>query len=290
MTCDNAGPVRIARELPEDVLAIARSDSRGVPLAGRAAEMRGLRLAGYRDPSVGRIFEGHVNGAQLVARCGNDAQRERLERDLCDGHTFAVWNTQDSDVLRLEPAADGRFVLRGAKTWASGAGTITRALVTAVLPDGSLQMCVVPMERARVTIDRSAWQPMGMERSDSFRVDFDGVELSPDDFVGKPGDYEAQPWFGGGALRFLGAHAGILERLESESIAYLIERGRTGDTLQQMRAAQIRVAVRTCRLWLDAGVAAWVGFDGDPSAANAEDVMHVCRYGPGGDRTSVARR
>ncbi len=275
MTNDSAGPVEITRELPEDVLGVARSDARGVPLAGRVAEMHALRLAGYRDPSVGRIFEGHVNGAQLVARCGNDEQRERLDRDLSAGHVFAVWNTQDADVLRLELVAGGQFALHGAKTWASGAGTITRALVTAALPDGSLQMCVVPMDGVRVTIDRSVWQPMGMERSDSFRVDFEGVELSASDCIGKPGDYEAQPWFGGGALRFLGAHVGILERLESESISYLIELGRTGDTLQQMRAAQIRVAIRTCRLWLDAGVASWIRFDLEPSAANADDVMHV---------------
>jgi alkylation response protein AidB-like acyl-CoA dehydrogenase len=275
MTNDTAEHVPIIRDLPEELLRAARSDDGGVPLVGRVGEMRALRLAGYHEPSVGRIFEGHVNGAQLVARCGTAEQRERLERDLSDGHTYAVWNTQDADGLRLEPIAGGRYVLRGAKTWASGAGTITRGLVTAGLPDGTLQMCVVPMDRARVEIDRSTWQPMGMERSDSFRVDFDGVELSSDDLVGKPGDYEAQPWFSGGALRFLGAHVGVMERLESEAIAYLIDRGRGGDILQQMRAAQIRVAVRTSRLWLDAGVASWIRFDAQPSPVTADDVLEV---------------
>jgi alkylation response protein AidB-like acyl-CoA dehydrogenase len=274
MTKDSAESVQLLRDLPEEVLRAARSDTRGVPVVGRVDEMRALRLAGYHEPSVGRIFEGYVNGVQLIARCGTDSQREQLERDLSDGHSYGVWNTQDADGLRLEPV-NGSFVLRGAKTWASGAGTITRAVVTAAWPDGSLQICVVPMDRVRVTIDRSAWQPLGMERSDSFRVDFGGVELSSDDVIGKPGDYEAQPWFSGGALRFLGVHAGILERLESEATTYLIERRRNGDTLQQMRAAQTRVAVSTSTLWLDAGVASWVRFDADPSPANANDVMEV---------------
>ncbi|HEY1680405.1 MAG TPA: hypothetical protein VGF98_02050 [Candidatus Tumulicola sp.] len=216
-----------------------------------------------------------MNGVQLIARCGTDEQRERLERDISDGHIFAVWNTQDADGLRLEPVVDSTFVLRGAKTWASGAGTITRALVTSALPNGSLQMCVVPMDRVQVTIDRSAWLPMGMERSDSFRVVFDGVELTLDDFIGKPGDYEAQPWFAGGALRFIGVHVGILERLECEALAYLIDRNRHGDSLQQMRAAQIRVAIRTSRLWLDAGIESWMQFDADPSQVNADNVMEV---------------
>jgi alkylation response protein AidB-like acyl-CoA dehydrogenase len=272
MTDDTAKTVDITRDLPEELLRAARSDARGTPVVGRAEEMRALRMAGRQDPSAGRLFEGHVNGVQLIARCGTREQRERLERDLSDGHTYAVWNTQDSDGVRLEPL-DGRvFVLRGAKTWASGAGTITRGLVTAALPDGTLQMCVVPMDNVRVAIDRSGWRPMGMERSNSFRVDFDGVQLSPDDLVGKPGDYEAQPWFGGGALRFLGVHVGILERLESESLAYLVDRKRQDDTLQQVRAAQIRVAVRTSRLWLDAGVASWMRFDDDPSPAKANAV------------------
>jgi alkylation response protein AidB-like acyl-CoA dehydrogenase len=262
------------RELPEALLRVARADARGVPVAGRVAEIDALRQAGRADPSVGRIFEGHMNGAQLVARYGTDRQRQRLSQDLSDGHTFAVWNTQDADGVHLE-AIDGRFKLRGAKTWASGAGTITRAVITGALPDGRLQMCLVPMDRVQVAIDRSAWLPMGMERSDSFRVVFDGVELSAKDLIGEPGEYEAQPWFGGGALRFLAVHVGILERLESETLAYLIERGREGDILQQMRAAQIRVAVRTSRYWLDAGVVAWMRFDDEGSRVNERNVMDV---------------
>jgi alkylation response protein AidB-like acyl-CoA dehydrogenase len=267
-------PIEITRDLPDVVLRIARSDARGVPLVGRKAEMDALRQAGNHEPSAGRIFEGHVNAAQLVARCGTDEQRERLERDLAGGHVFGVWNTQDTDGVRLEDAGDV-FVLRGAKTWASGAGTITRALITALPPNGLLQMCLVPMDRVPATIDRSAWQPMGMERSDSFRVVFDGVKLSSDDLIGKPQDYEAQPWFSGGALRFLAVHTGILERLEAEATTYLVERNRHSDSLQQMRAAQVRVANRTSRQWLDAGVESWMRFDAEPSQTNANDVLEV---------------
>jgi alkylation response protein AidB-like acyl-CoA dehydrogenase len=265
---------RSAFVFDDDLSRVAYSDARGVPLDGRAAEMAALQAAGYREPSLGRIYEGHVNGAQLVARCGTDAQRERLERDLADGHVFGVWNTQDENGVRIAHAGDG-YVLRGAKTWASGAGSITRALITAAWPDGTLQMCVVPMDRVRVTIDRSAWEPMGMERSDSFRVDFDSVKLSSDDLIGKPGAYEEQPWFFGGALRFLAVHTGIMERLQNETMTYLIERNRDADVFQRIRAAQIMVAVQTSRLWLNAGATSWMRFDGDPSPSNAQAILEV---------------
>jgi len=260
--------------LDDGLLRIAHCDAAGVPLAGRAAEIDALREAGRRDPSLGRIYEGHLNGAQLVARFGTAAQRLRLERDLAAGNVFAVWNTQDENGVRIE-ANNGRFTLAGGKTWASGAGSVTRAIVTAAWPDGSLQMCLIPLDRVTVAIDTAGWVPLGMERSDSFRVDFTGVSLESDDLIGMRGDYDRQPWFGGGALRFLAVHAGIVERLAGEAAAFLVERKRAGDAFQQLRAAHNRIAVATCRLWLDAGTAAWEAFDAEPSERNADAVLET---------------
>jgi alkylation response protein AidB-like acyl-CoA dehydrogenase len=255
-------------------LQMARADAAGVALAGRRAEIAALRAMGRREASLGRIFEGHLNAAQLVARYGNPAQRKRLDDDLRAGRIFAVWNTQDEDGLYLDER-DGTLVLRGAKSWTSGAGSIARALVTATRADGSLQMCLVPMERARVTIDASAWNPLGMEASDSFRVDFSGVALDAGALIGAGGDYPRQPWFSGGALRFLAVHAGIVERLAEESARYLVERERQGDPFQRERAARTRVAVRDCLLWLDAGVRAWEAFDAGESEAAAALVLET---------------
>lgn len=42
------------------VLGAAAADERGVPLAGRAAELDELRAAGYRDLVLGRLIEGTV--------------------------------------------------------------------------------------------------------------------------------------------------------------------------------------------------------------------------------------
>lgn len=98
------------------------------PGASRLATV--LRLVGYGSLALGRLYEGHVNALQLVARYGALDQRERLFSDARDGHLFGVWNTEPpGGGLALEEGPDG-MRLTGVKTFASGAGFVTRALVT----------------------------------------------------------------------------------------------------------------------------------------------------------------
>jgi alkylation response protein AidB-like acyl-CoA dehydrogenase len=114
-----------------------------------------------------------------------------------------------------------------------------------------------------------------MHESDSFRVVFDGVILTPADLIGEPGAYERQPWFFGGALRYAAVQTGIVERLAAETVAYLRARGREGDAFQCVRVAEMKIAARTAVQWLDAGAAAWHAFDSEPSERNSADVLDV---------------
>jgi len=266
MLADFAGrPIHLAPPaLDLGLLALALADRRGVPRAGRLVEMAALRRVGAQDPSLGRIYEGHVNAVQLVARSGSDAQHARLEREVSAGHLFGVWNTQDDDPVHIVRSGE-RFTLSGAKTWASGATTVARPIVTAAWPDGTVQMCLVPMERHHPAVDGSAWRPLGMQASQSFRVDFSGVELDAEDLIGRPGDYERQPWFYGGALRFAAVQPGIIERLSTEAANYLLERARDGDPFQRARIGEMRIGVHTALHWIEAGIAAWQAFDASES-------------------------
>ena len=262
-------------DLEPTLQRIARSDAVGIPLVGRSAEIAALRLVGARNPSLGRIFEGHVNGAQLVARFGSPEQHRSSDDAIVGGHVFGVWNTQDdAHALRLHRCGDD-VVLSGGKTWASGAGSISRPLVTAVWPDGGLQLCLLRMDESHARVDKSAWRPLGMNESDSFNVDFTGLKLRKADLIGRPGDYECQPWFFGGALRFAAVQTGIVERLFDETVTYVRERRRDEDAMMRARVAEMRIAVRTAELWLDAGAAAWQRFDAEPSERNAAGVLDV---------------
>ena len=255
------------------LLAAARCDERGVPLAGRRAELDALRAAGAADLAAGRIYEGHVNALQLIGRFGTPAQRARAWADAERGLLFGVWNTQDDDPVRVVDAGS-RIALAGAKSWASGAGgTVLRPIVTARLPGGASQMLVVPLERVAAQVDASAWRPLGMAASDSFRVGFENVVLDADALLGGPGDYERDPWFLGGALRFCAVQCGGLAALLGETARYLAERGRAGDAFQTARVARMRVGLRAALGLLGAGAAAWSAFDADPSEANAAAVV-----------------
>src|ERR1700709_1600173 len=60
-----------------------------------------LRLIGRVDLSLGPLFEGHVNGLQLVATYGSDHQRTEMSRASEAGALFGVWATEPMPGLRI---------------------------------------------------------------------------------------------------------------------------------------------------------------------------------------------
>ena len=127
-----------------------------------------LAAIGRGSLVVGRLYEGHVNALQLIQRFSTPAQRDRAARDAARGHLFGVWNTEAANGLRLVGDADRlRFV--GSKTFASGLGHVSRALVTAARegPAPGWQMILLPTDEHRPREDRAFWKPLGMRSSGS---------------------------------------------------------------------------------------------------------------------------
>ncbi len=177
--------------------------------------------------------------------------------------------------MQLVARSSGGFTLRGRKTFASGAGRVARALITAALPDGRSQLVVVAMDSVATTIDTAAWRPLGMERSDSYAIAFDGVKLNENELVGAPGDYERSPWFLGGGIRFVAVQCGALERLRDETARYLRELGRERNAFQQARLAQVAVAAAAARNWLSVAAPAWSAYDDEPTPERSGDLVMV---------------
>ena len=279
-TVDNGALSRRRRiRFTSDELARAEYDASGRYVRGRRAELAALRAMGARDPSLGRVYEGHFNGVLLSVLYGDASQGDRARADAVGGELFGVWNTQDADPVTIE-RRDGRYVLHGAKTWASAGDGVTRALITARNAEGSVQMCLVPMDRVATEVDSAAWRPLGMHDSNSYRVSFEGVELAQADLIGAPGDYDRAPWFLGGAIRFAAVHAGIVERITLETIGYAIARQRAGDPFVRQRIGEMRVAAHACAAWLRLGEEAWTAYDAEPNeqtAAAAMDASDMAR-------------
>ena len=279
--------VATASERPEDAFPdapFARIAAAGLLAAPLARELGGLGLdgraetlhacllllkeMGRADLAVGRVYEGHVNALQLIQTYGTPAQAARWAADARAGLLFGVWNTEAADGVTLTPLSDGRLRLDGSKTFASGAGRLQRPIVPGALPDGGWQMCVVPMERAQTSIDPSWWQPLGMGASTSYKVDFSGTLLEPEELLGAPGDYFRQPWFAGGAIRFAAAQLGGAQALLDATVAYLRDLGRTADPHQRARVGECAMAVASGDQWLRAAAEC---VDLSPDASRTRD-------------------
>lgn len=212
--------------------------------------LRTLKHIGRGNLAVGRVYEGHVNALQLMHRYASPAQAARWTADAREGHLFGVWNTQAHDGVQLEPLPGGLFRLLGSKTFGSGAGYVTRPLITGALPDGGWQMFILPADKMPPTLDPSFWQPLGMRATASFRVDLTGLEITADDLLGQPGDYYQQPAFSGGAIRFAAVQLGAAEAVFNETRRFLQALHRTDDPYQQMRLGELAGLIESGNLWL----------------------------------------
>lgn len=212
--------------------------------------LRVLAHLGRGSLPVGRIYEGHVNALALIQDFAEPAQAAALFEDARAGHLFSVWNTEAGDGLRVGLRQGDRMRLEGCKTFASGAGHVSRALVTLRDPDEGWQMAVIPVDRACPAIDRSFWKPLGMRPSASYKVDFSGISIGFGDLLGRPGDYYREPAFGAGAIRFAAVQQGGVEAVFDETRRFLRRLGRTVDPHQQARVGEMAMLVGSGRQWL----------------------------------------
>jgi alkylation response protein AidB-like acyl-CoA dehydrogenase len=226
-----------------------------------------LQSIGSGSLTLGRLFEGHVNALELVLRYGTHEQVDLVADEARAGRIFGVWNTDDSNGLRLV-RRHGRHCLEGRKILASGAGHIERPLVTATDEDGR-RLMVLPKLSARDRADLSGWRAHGMRASATGAVDFTGLEVEPVEIVGREGDYERQPWFSAGAWRFAAVQLGGMERLFDLLRRHLQETNRGQDPHQAARLGEAAMAVETAKLW----VARAATLTDAPSQSNAPEQL-----------------
>ena len=212
---------------------------------GATALAEVLRLVGFGSLALGRLYEGHVNALQLVARYGAPGPRRALFAEARAGHLFGVWNTEPA-TGGLVLAGDGR--LSGCKTFASGAGRVTRALVTARRPGEAAPLMLVVALEPGARADLSAWRAQGMRASATGTVDLTG--LRPAAVLGGPDDYHRQPHFSGGAWRFAAVQLGGIEAVFEAWRGHLARTGRGDDPHQLARLGEGAIALEGARLFV----------------------------------------
>ncbi|GAB3083984.1 acyl-CoA dehydrogenase family protein [Micromonospora schwarzwaldensis] len=177
-----------------------------LPGGGRTDErFRCLVELGRADPALARLGEGHADALAILAELGvTIAPAWRRE-------PWGVWAAAPASVTATR---DGdRWRLTGDRPWCSGAGLLSRALVTATADDG-VRLFSIEVGAAGVTPLADTWPAVGMAASDSRTVRFDGVTAVG---VGGPGCYTSRPgfWHGGAGVAacWYGGAVGIADAL-----------------------------------------------------------------------------
>ena len=171
-----------------DAFAAAAAAGRlDLPLPGSGATWeRWAALADLagEDLSVARLGEGHADALAILAELGGPRPEP--------GQRWGVWAASPPGPNVTASEAGGRWRLRGAKQYCSGARVCTHALVTAAAEDGQ-RLFAVRLDGLEP--DTGSWPATGMAGSDTLDVGFPDVAAEP---VGPPGGYTARPGFSHG--------------------------------------------------------------------------------------------
>jgi alkylation response protein AidB-like acyl-CoA dehydrogenase len=254
--------------------AMAWNASPGVQRPPAAAELELVRSVALADASVGRIFDGHVNGVERLAVHAPAELRDRELAAIRAGRLrVGVWGG-DPRPGEGPPATLVRRgateVLSGVKTFCSGAGGLDRALVLARGPDSAppVPVWVDLTAGETVRVDETWYRGAGLRASVSHRVVFDGAPVLAR--FGAPGSLTAQPWFGRDALRTAASWAGMADAALASALAELAARPARGP-LEDLAAGRMLTAHESITTWLERAARAM----DDPRAGLAAVSIHA---------------
>jgi hypothetical protein len=230
------------------------------------------------DGSVGRIFDGHLNAVERLAVQAPPHVRDReLAAVVAQRLRAGVWGGDPvpgegppATVLEV----DGVEVLRGVKTFCSGAGGLQRALILARQAEGGapLAVWIDLTDGRRVQVDTTWFRSHGLRASVSHRVEFRDapviarfggpvshrVEFRDAPVIarfGGPGALADQPWFSRDALRTAASWAGMADTAVRAALDELALKPGRGE-LEALAAGRILTAQRTIDLWIERGAQA----------------------------------
>jgi alkylation response protein AidB-like acyl-CoA dehydrogenase len=221
------------------------------PPCGLAGEVALVRAVAAADASTARILDGHLNGVERLTLAGPEPFRAiELARIRDDKLLLGVWGADpaagEGPPARLEHDRGGRLVLRGTKTFCSGAGGVQRALVLVADHDGSRRLAYLDTT-TRVTVDRGWYRASGLRASESHRVEFHDTPVLA--LLGGPGELSREPYFSRDAIRTTATWAGLVDSIVAETVSGLDPE--RVDAMQAHALGEMRVAHSTIDRWLE---------------------------------------
>lgn len=202
-----------------------------------------LATLGGASLPLARIYEGHVNAIKLVLRHGDQDQQARVCDAVAAGAILGVWGAERDRPVTID--ADG--LLSGVKTFASGLGDVTLAIVTARVADGLRMVLIDATDPARG--EMLDWDVDGMVGSQSGRFECTGLPAKPADCLGPVDALFIEPDFNGGVWRLCACYAGAMEQLARLTARQIDRAGSHGDALAGHRLGHLAMEARGAALW-----------------------------------------
>ena len=211
-----------------------------------------LRRVAAADAAVGRVLDGHLNAVERLEVAAEPAVRDRELAAVATGERLlGVWGADPGDgegePARLHESAAG-LVLRGVKTFCSGAGGIQAALVMVGSDNGAAPALVLLDCGDAVEVDRDWYRAAGLRASESHRVVFHDAPVTA--VLGGPGELARDPWFSRDAMRTAASWAGMVDAAAEAALDALVAAGRDEDPLARLAAGRIMAARATVDAWL----------------------------------------
>ncbi|MFF1284992.1 SfnB family sulfur acquisition oxidoreductase [Streptomyces sp. NPDC058299] len=212
-----------------------------------------FRLLGTADGSLAQIPQSHFVYVNVIRRQGTEEQRKFFFAEVLAGRRLGNAQSEAGtrhvqDIrTRLEPRADGSYVLRGVKHYSTGALFADWIPVLARAEDDKLYVAYVPRDAPGLTVVDD-WDGMGQRTTASGTVRLDGVPVPADRVLPHHLTFEG-PQLHGAVAQLL--HAAIDTGIAGGALAEAAEFVRT-----------------TSRPWFESG-----------AGTAAEDPLLVQRFG-----------
>jgi len=221
-----------------------------------------VRSVAAADASTARILDGHLNGTERLALCGPEELRSRELDSVARGELLiGVWGADpgpgEGPPARIEQSARSGLVLRGVKTFCSGAGGVQRALVVARDERGARRLAYVDVTRG-TWVDRSWYVASGLRSSESHRVEFRDAPVLA--LLGGEDELLREPWLARDSVRSAATWAGLADCILRETVATL---GHTDDQVRLHALGGMRVAQGTIDRWLEHSARSLQAQDGE---------------------------
>ena len=169
------------------LLALIIPDSLGGGGASWATTLRAVRAIARADGSLAHVFGFQHLLLSTVRLFGTRAQFESLARGTTEGRWFWGNALNPLDPRTTLERAGGEFVLRGEKSFCSGAGDADVLVVSATdAVTRKLVVAAIPADRPGIIV-HGDWDNMGQRQTDSGSVTFEDVTIREADILAVPG-------------------------------------------------------------------------------------------------------